>query len=288
MQVSITEPALSPDAIYYFLRFIRQAIAPSANVFVDLGLIFFPILFSLELAREALNIAQGKENQIFKLFLKFFTISIMLAAFAPNGGTLTFGGARFSLGLRDNFLKIPFSAINTFYKVSDAKVEEVKQYREMLTKDQGGIFKTAYSLATLFAKLNPINVLAALFYYISNLLGLAVFLSAYVAYSLILMVGPLAVMCLINEELSFIFRMWIKGILAYVVIFIIICLALDANMHFQVSAIKMAHGETGLGFWKSTKVTLYMAVLSFGNFLAAMKIGPILFKTGDGKSIIGK
>lgn len=288
MQFSITEPVLSPEAIHFFLRFIRDAILPSANIFMDFALAFFPILFALELAKEALNIAQGRDNNLAKLFIKFFTITILLAAFSPNGGTSTFGGGSFALGLRDGFLRIPFSAVDTFYKVSDAKVDEVKAYRKMLTKDQSGIIKTAFSLATLFAKINPINILAAIAYFISNLVGLAVFMSAYVAYSLVLIVGPLAVMCLISDELGFIFTAWVKSILAYVVIFIVICLALDANMQFQVSAIKMAHGETGLGFWKSTKVTLYMAVLSFGNFLAAMKIGPILFKIGDGQTLLGK
>ncbi len=271
------------------MAYINNAvgISNSMGIFRDLAFLFFPILIALEMAREALNIAQGKDSRIFMMLIKVFTVTILLASF-NQGGTKTFGGGNFQLGKSGPFMMIPFHAIDTFYQVSDAKVAEVKRYREAITKDQGGIFKAVYSLATLFAKLNPINIMAAIAYYISNMIGAAVFLSAFVSYTFLLLVGPLAVMCLMNEELSFIFRSWIKGVLAYVVVFIIICLALDANMSFQVSAIQLAHGEVGLGFWRSTKVTLYMAFLSLGNFFAALKIGPILFRIGDGKSLLGK
>jgi hypothetical protein len=172
--------------------------------------------------------------------------------------------------------------------VSDAQVNEVKEYRDMITKGQGGVLKHIVDFASFMAKGNPINILSVILYYISNLLGLAVFISAFVSYGLLLFIGPIAVLTLMNSDLSFIFKSWVKGVLAHVVIFIVICLAMHTNMAFQVTAIKMAHGETNLGFWKSTKVTMYMAALSFGNFIAALKIGPILFKMGDGKSMIGK
>lgn len=289
MQFSIVEPVMSPEHIKMLMAYVNNAISLSDSmaVFRDMAFLFFPILFSLELAKEALHIAQGKESRLFPVLVKFFTVSILLASFNP-GGTATYGGGRFQLGKSGPFMLIPFHAIDTFYQVSDAKVEEVKRYREAITKDQGGIFKAVYSLATLFAKLNPVNILASIAYYISNIIGVAVFLSAFVSYAFLLLVGPLAVMCLISEELAFLFRSWVKGVLAYVVVFIVICLALDANMSFQVSAIQMAHGEVGLGFWKTTKVTLYMAVLSLGNFFAALKLGPILFRIGDGKSLLGK
>lgn len=287
MQFSITEPALSPEQIGTVMSIVYNAMKVYAPLFLNFAKALFPILFALELAKEALNIAQGKEHNLVKVLLTFFMVTLLLASFQGSGG-VTYEGNRFNLRFGQQFFNIPYSAITEFYKVSDAQVKEVKEYRDMITKGQGGVLKHIVDFASFLAKGNPINILSVILYYISNLLGLAVFISVFVSYGLLIFIGPIAVLTLMNSDLSFIFRSWIKGVLAHVVIFMVICLAMHTNMAFQVTAIKMAHGETNLGFWKSTKVTMYMAALAFGNFIAALKIGPILFKFGDGKSMIGK
>lgn len=270
MQFSFSDLLLSQSQINQVMLYVRQALMPHTGIFLDIARVFFPVIVALEFAKEALNIAQGKEHDLLWKLAKFGMVGLLIVSFS---GTAHYNDTSFNLKMGSNLYKIPLEATATFYKVTEENVQTVKAYREMITKDESWLIKSGISVAELFAKLNPVNLFAKILYYVSNLIGVVVFLSAYVSFYFIVMLGPIAAITLLSDDLKFVFTKWVKAIVMYSIIFIFIALAFDANMAFQVKAIKMAWGETSVGFWETTKATLYMAVLSIGNFYAAVKLG---------------
>lgn len=270
MQFSFSDLLLSQSQISHVMTWVRQALAPHTGIFLDIARVFFPVVVALEFAKEALNIAQGKEHNLPMKLAKFGMVGLLIVSFS---GTANYNGTSFNLKVGSNLNLIPLTALNTFYKVTEENVQTVKAYREMITKDESWLLKAGISVAELFAKLNPVNLFAKIAYYVSNLIGVTVFLSAFVSFIFIVMLGPIAAITLLSDELKFVFIKWVKAIVMYSIIFVFIALAFDANMAFQVKAIHMAWGETSVGFWETTKATLYMAVLSIGNFYAAVKLG---------------
>ncbi len=280
MQFSLSEPILSPSQITHVMLWVHQALIPHAKIFANIARVFFPVIVALEFAKEALNIVQGKQIELVGKMIKYGMVGLLVTSFS---GTANYNGTSFNFQVQANLYKIPLEALGTFYKVSAENVKEVKEYREMLVKDESWLLKAGISVAELFAKLNPVNLFTKLLYFISNMLGMVVFLSAFVSFYFIVILGPMAAITLLSDELKFVFVTWVKSIISYSLVFVFIALALDANMSFQVKAIHMAWGETSVGFWETTKATLYMSVLSIGNFYAAVKLGPMIFKAGGSK-----
>jgi hypothetical protein len=91
MQFSITEPALSPEQIGTVMHIVYQAMKGYAPLFLDFAKALFPILFALELAKEALNIAQGKEHNLVKVFLTFLWLPFCWHLFKVEEGLHTKG-----------------------------------------------------------------------------------------------------------------------------------------------------------------------------------------------------
>jgi len=259
------ESFINEDLIEMAVSSINSTASNWMTMFMELAMIIFSVIAALELMREALNIAQGKEHNLVGKLIRYAMVGVLISA-APV--------------LVKGFKQIPITTL-TFMDYNRAKAEELGREIVRIYQDQN-ILEGLWS-ATKNLLMGPLYLLGQLFYFIASVMTTMIYVSYCFIFNVILALAPIAFPFLLSDDLKELFINWITNVISYSITFPLIAIGINIIMEVQLKLMYTeVVGVSELNFLQIAIMSLVISMSAIGIIMAAVKTAKHLTGAGGG------
>lgn len=257
------------DVIKIASETINNTGAGWIDMFQELAAVIFSVIVALELAREALNIAQGKEHNLFLKLVKYAAIGTVVGLM-PN--------------IASAFQKIPLTTISLF-DFNKAEAEKAAKMLYGAYQDQG-IIDTLFSGVKDILTL-PLTIISMILYFVASVTTTITYVCYVFMFNLTLAMGPVAFAFLMSDDLKDVFTSWVTHIISYSITFPLIAIGVTVVEKLQIEYTEMKFGTIGYNssnynFMEVAVTGLMFSMMALGIIKAATKAATVLTGAGGG------
>lgn len=221
---------------------IWNAALPYFSQFHNLGIAIFSVLFGLELAKEALNLATGRG---FNLDKKLLTYALV--------GLLIVGYIQIATGFKVVAQQIITSSESVSDEYWDTRVQVVTNNYELMDSDSWlanwwkGIVATT---SRIFSGNTIIIGLVNLLQLISIMIFDVLIICYFIAFVMVLSLGQFFLVFLISEDFKSMAHTWISNVISYYIVFPLFVMGLKIataiqKLNIEEAIERLQQGEAG-------------------------------------------
>jgi hypothetical protein len=235
------------------------------DMFMSLAQIIFFVILALELMKEALNIAQGKEHNLVGKLLRYGMVGVLIGL-AP--------------GIMKAFQKIPLDTLDLIEFDRAAAEEQFKALMRMYQEKSflGQLWSSAKDFMV-----SPLTLLSQLMYYVASIITTMTYVIYVFIFNVVLALAPVAFPFLLSDDLKEIFLNWITNVLSYTLTFPLLALGINIVVTLQLELVNIKQdGDGNLNFFQIAIMGLTVAMSATGIIFAAAKTAKNLTGSGGG------
>ena len=221
---------------------IWNAALPYFSQFHNLGIAIFSVLFGLELAKEALNLATGRGFDLDKKLLTYALVGVLIV-----------GYMQIATGFKVVAQQIIISSESVSDEYWDARVQIVTNNYEVMDSDSwlSNWLKGMWASTKKILSGNTIIIgLVHLLQLISIMIFDILIICYYIAFVMVLSLGQFFLVFLISEDFKSMAHTWISNVISYYIVFPLFVMGMKIataiqKLNIEEAIERLQQGEAG-------------------------------------------